>query len=300
MTVSAEILADSIHPVTRSRLTTMRIVVPRAVWDEFLTHRSFGRCAASMRAIPSKRQRANVIADPWLPPFGENKGGMQQGEDLPPIRSMVARFLWLACMRIAVLFSAALDHLGVHKQVASRVLFPWSHITAIVTGTDAAYANFYALRRHEAAEPTIHALADIMAAAHRISRPQELRIGDWHLPLVPDAERYSPAALPIETLVQRSVARAARTSYLKPDGGQATLAEDLALFTRLVHATPPHASPAEHQAYAGGPGPLAGCFGASSGWVQFRKTIAGEVATDLVRYLGNDVGAPTKKDSKCL
>ncbi len=279
MTVSAEVLADSVHPLTHSRLTTMRIVIPRVLWDEFLTHRSFSRNAASQRAIPTKRQRSDVLKDPFVPPsFGANQPGMQQGADLSRIRAFFARGLWSAALYAAVFFSWALDTLGVHKQLASRVLFPFVHITAIISGTDVAFANFYALRRHPAAEPTIRLLAEEMAKAHRASVPRRLELGEWHLPLVTDGR--GPSA------VIRSVARCARTSYNRPDTGKpSTLAEDVATCKKLLDAKPPHASPAEHQARATTPGPKSGNFGDKSGWEQYRKTLAGECATDLFREM---------------
>ncbi len=273
MTVRAEVLADSINKSTHSRLTTMRVTCPRPLWDEFLTHRLFARCAASMRAVPLKRQRATVRADPYIPAFGENKAGMQQGAPLGFMREKIARFLWLASMHVALFLCFALEKLGAHKQNASRLLFPFCHITAIVTGTDAAYVNFYDLRRHPMAEPTIHALADVMADVHRKSIPRLLSPGEWHLPLA--------AAGEVEA-IKRSVARVARISYNKPDGTPSSLAEDEAMHDRLLGAAPMHASPAEHQAQAtdalGSTG-RAGCFGPYSGWVQYRKTLRGEVST---------------------
>lgn len=213
--------------------------------------------------------------------WGENRPGMQAGAPISRGREFLGRFLWRALGHLALFVSALLDRLGVHKQIVNRVTEPWSHITAIVTGTDAAFANFYALRRHPAAEPTIHALADAMAAAHRASHPRELRGGQWHLPFVSDAE-HAGLLTDTDALVH-SVARVARVSYDKPDGKIASFEEDRALCKRLLESVPMHASPAEHQACATDYPPsargLAGCFGDSSGWIQYRKTLQGECST---------------------
>lgn len=302
MTVSAEILADSRHP-NGSRLTTMRLRYPRFVHSEVMTHRAFARNASSSRAIPSKRMRADIRKDPALPlTFGENRPGMQQGADLPRLRALLARALWLGCMHVALAVSAALDALGCHKQIVNRVVEPWSHITVILTGNDRAFANFYALRRHKDAEPTIHALADAMAAAQRASYPTLLRIGDWHIPLVGDmcgrlalneeidlgdavdlARGQVPNAFAPQ-LCKHSVARCARVSYNKPDTGKPpTYTEDLQLYERLVGSAPMHASPAEHQARASDVGGLGGCLG--DDWVQYRKLLKGEVFEDLEEAL---------------
>ncbi len=278
MTISAEVLADSIHDLTRSRLTTMKIRYPRFVHAEVMTHKMLAKNSASSRAIPSKRMRANIRKDPAMPlSWGGAQAGMQQGADLTSVKGFLARLLWLGCMHVALFVSWALDALGTHKALANRVTEPFSHIMVIITGTDRAFANFYALRRHEMAEPTIHALADEMARVHRASVPRHLYVGEWHLPLVPEGERGGL------DVVKRSVARVARTSYDKPDGTLSTLAEDIALHERLVGSQPMHASPAEHQACVGGnvdPG-LAGCLGPGTGWVQYRKTLSGECVTNL-------------------
>ena len=49
-------------------------------------------------------------------------------------------------------------------------------------------------------------------------------------------------------MLKGSVAACARVSYRQHDGTNRTLANDTALFDRLVTATPMHASPLEHQA----------------------------------------------------
>lgn len=280
--IKAEILADSIHPFTRSRLTTMRITYPRFVHAEFMTHRMFARNASSSRAIPSKRVRAMIRKLPAVPAeWGRNQAGMQAGAPLAPWRELFARFVWGAVMQVALLGSWLLDAIGCHKQIVNRVTEPWGTITVIVTGTDAAFANFYTLRRHKDADPTIRELAEAMCDVHKTSRPRELTDGAWHLPLVDDDEvKEIGAALAAKC----SAARCARTSYLNHDGSAPSVAKDIALFTRLVGSVPVHASPLEHQAMAS---PFlgvadAGCFGAGTGWLQLRKTIATEVSTALV------------------
>lgn len=49
-------------------------------------------------------------------------------------------------------------------------------------------------------------------------------------------------------LLKMSTARCARVSYLNHDSTKPTIADDLALYERLVGAAPIHASPCEHQA----------------------------------------------------
>lgn len=61
--------------------------------------------------------------------------------------------------------------------------------------------------------------------------------------------RYSgQAPLCWDELIQLSVARCARVSYLTHEGKRPPIEDDLALYDRLLGSIPLHASPAEHQA----------------------------------------------------
>jgi thymidylate synthase ThyX len=75
---------------------------------------------------------------------------------------------------------------GYHKQIVNRLLEPFQHIHVVVTATE--WANFFALRRHEDAQPEIKALADAIYAAMEASQPNILDEGEWHLPYVTAAE----------------------------------------------------------------------------------------------------------------
>lgn len=275
--IHAEVLADSINLVTGSRLTTFRLTYPRAIHPELMTHRMLARCVASSRAIPAKRMRANIRSDMFIPlDWGQNQGGMQAGKPISDRRRRIGTALWILMGHLALLASAALDRLGVHKQIVNRITEPWSHTIAIFTGTDRGWAQFYDLRRHPMAEPHIHALADVMAEVHRKSIPKKLKPGEWHIPLL-DQEDLKDT---LDAQLQHSVARVARTSYSKPDTGTPSgYREDVDLHNRLLTNRPMHASPAEHQAQCTGGGfpGLAGCFGPESGWVQYRKIKVGEM-----------------------
>lgn len=306
MTVKAEILADSIHPLTGRRLTTMRLMYPRGIHAELMTHRALARNASSSRAIPSKRQRRMIRQDPGRPAeWGRNQGGMQAGAPIARWRQLLARSGTWVAMQACLLLSAFLDLLGVHKQVVNRYTEAWAHITVIATGTDEAWANFYALRNHPMAEPTMQLLAKAMLEAHAASTPRMVQLGEWHAPLLDPMEREELLKEPslvlgtipymssfhIPIAIKRSAARCARTSYLKPDMLKATAKEDLDLYQRLVGSAPVHATPTEHQAIALDPFLSAnnrsrgGCFGASSGWAQHRKFIPGENVTNLREQL---------------
>lgn len=213
----------------------------------------------------------DVLDDPAMPVFwGKNQKGMQADEELTGNHRLAAVSAWLTARDAAVQYAKSLHRLGVHKQLVNRVLEPWSHINVVVTATE--WSNFDALRRHPAAQPEMRVLADAMHAARGASVPVPLMLGWWHTPYVnadidDEASDYAPIwehvwarhkvgdysegacdQLFERRVVECSVARCARVSYLTTEGKLPSVAEDLALYDRLVGSVPLHASPAEHQA----------------------------------------------------
>ena len=270
MSIAARIVADSISPEGH-RLTTFVLTYPRFVHAEFMTHRVFSRNAASSRAIPSKKIRASVRKDMAVPiHWGANQAGMQAQAELTGWRLKAVKLLWAAAAYPMLFASWLLEKLGLHKQIANRILEPWFNITVVVSGTE--WANFYHLRNHHMAQPEIHALAEAMLNEHNNSIPRLLGRGEWHLPFVEDSEL---AVLGLKDAQKVSIARCARVSYMNHDGRRSSLEEDRTLYNRLLGSTPKHASPSEHQATPA-PSLLVANTGNLVGWVQYRKTLPDE------------------------
>lgn len=277
--IKAEIVCDSMG-ASGIRLTTFVLTYPRFIHAEFMTHRMFSRNASSSRAIPVKKSIQMVIDNPAVPlAFTKNQKGMQGGAILTGLQEDLAKAAWLDSRDKAVEYAQKLADLEVHKQYANRILEPWSHITVVCTATD--FNNFFALRCHPAAQPEIHALADLMYALYQSSTPTMVYANSWHLPFVDkktlietrDWARKSLESV-TRSIIKRSVARCARVSYLNHDGTSSTIEQDMDLYERLLGSVPIHASPAEHQAKSvRDKNTQSGNF---RGWVQFRKTIQNE------------------------
>lgn len=266
--ITAEVVADSITHYDK-RITTMVLTYPRMVHAEFMTHRMFSRNAASSRAIPIKKMIEKVETDPAMPVYwGKNQPGMQAAEELQGQEREDARQQWLSARDAAVTFAKSLSELGVHKQIANRVLEPFMNITVIVTATE--WANFYFQRRHKAAQPEIQALANAMWDAQQASTPAVIYADEWHLPYMTEFEKRT---LKVWTLAQCASARCARVSYLNHDGSTPSIEKDLELFAKLTERTDPsdpgHWSPLEHPATPEGTKNFAS--GNFIGWKQFRK-----------------------------
>lgn len=308
MTISAQIIADSISP-EGIRLTTMQLRYPRFIHSELLTHRVFSRNSSSSRAIPVKKLIEDIRRDPAMPiHWGKNQPGMQARESNHDMNVLYSSVLydvlgddprwpeeaWNEAMVMAIQFAEAFAEAGYHKQIVNRLLEPFAHINVVVTSTQ--WSNFYALRAHPDAQPEIKALAEAMKAAQDASEPVLLRPGQWHLPYVTQDEivrfHYSDGDTgeALDTLIKVSVARCARVSYLTHDGRQTSVEEDVALHDRLLASVPRHASPAEHPCTPDRKVPISRnrsgevvvgwelpeLHGNTTGWIQYRKTIPGE------------------------
>jgi len=241
----AKIILDSVGP-NGARLTTFELQYPRFVHAELMTHRVFSRNSASSRAIPTERLLERIGTDPVLPVrWGRNQSGMQAREELTGDDLASARAVWLRARNDALDSARFLGKLGLHKQIANRVVEPWMFITVVVTATE--LSNFFALRDHADAQPE---LADVAGKAHRLwraSSPRKLESGQYHLPYVNGFDQDDLAkSLTIEEICKVSIGRCAAVSYLNQDRRDPPA--DLARADKLENSG--HMSPFEHVAQA--------------------------------------------------
>lgn len=261
--IKVEIVADSINPAGQ-RITSALWTYPRFIHSEVMTHRALSKNAASSRAIPVAKVLQAVDENPAVPEWwGSNKSGMQAGAQLEGDDLTNVEHEWLQARRGAIDTAKKLAELGLHKQIANRVLEPWFRITVLVTATD--WDNFFALRAHPAAQPEFQVLAyRMLDAMVNKSTPREVDWMDWHIPFDPDCSWDLADRLTV------SVAKAARTSYVAFDSDK-TLQEQTALFNAMRDSG--HWSPFEHQAQAQQSLIRSGNF--TNGWAQYRQSFAG-------------------------
>ena len=249
--ISAKIIADSI--ANGVRLTTMELNYPRFIHSEFMTHRMFSRNASSSRAIPVEKMLEQAQENPAIPiHWGKNQPGMQAREEIQNVKH--AEVVWGWVISDVIDGVKQLNDLGLHKQVANRLLEPFQYIKVIVTATE--WDNFFKLRLHPDAQPEIQELAKEMRIAMYNSEPQELSNGEWHLPYVTTtrkefdnsqefwSEGHDTAGLSEQEAINCSIARCARVSYLNHDDSFPDWKKDQELSKRLLEAG--HMSPLEH------------------------------------------------------
>lgn len=268
MPYEVKIILDSVSP-DGARLTTLTAKYPRFIHAEMLTHRVFSRNTSSSRAIPMAKLRQQVIDDPVIPiHWGRNQPGMQASEEIGQIERHEADRLWRVACAQAIATHRKMEALGLHKQVANRVLEPFLWTTCLISSTT--WGNFLALRRDKDAQPEMQKIANLIGDALEASKPVERTL---HLPYwTEEDEKYAQPN--IEGWAWKrvrkgiSAARCARVSYLNHEGVR-DIDRDLDFAGRLVSNR--HWSALEHPATA-----QPGQHGNFVGWKSYRKEFPGE------------------------
>lgn len=254
--INATVVAHSVRQFLgmRSEICTLVVELPLFIWAQMLTHRDFSRNGASARAIPVNTLIQQTIDNKVTPVYwGTNQPGMQANSELSKKDKATANRAWRFAAKDARRAARRLAAVGAHKQIANRVLAPFSHIRVVITSTE--WDNFYALRDHEDAQPEIEAVAKAMRKAMSESTPMPLKRGEWHLPFINTLRTkqgklhyYSEGdRVTLEQAKKISASCCAQASYRKLDF---SIRKAFSIFDSLVGSEPLHVSPFEHQAKA--------------------------------------------------
>jgi thymidylate synthase ThyX len=263
--IEARVLAHSVAPCG-SDILTFVCTYPRFIHAEVMTHRVFSRNAASSRAIPVAKMLERLLAEPAMPFYwGKNQKGMQAGQELDTDDILMASEQWLGARDHAIWRAQKLVELGVHKQIANRILEPWAHMVTIITATE--WENFFSLRADPDAQPEFQELAYHMLQAYLESEPRQLAEGQWHVPF---GDRYVDDVNDVALRLKIATARCARVSYMNFEG-DFEYAKDYKLHDDLLKSG--HMSPFEHCARAEAEPVRSGNF---VGYTQYRKLFPNE------------------------
>lgn len=258
------------------RLCTMVLRFPRVILPEVNTHRVFSRNSASSRARAVRSTIGAVMNDPYIPLWTVNQRGMS-GKFADGDTSYRATMAWLDARDNAVLselrlllgdllpVDATVDKwseyvdlyndvvyhadntpsqaLNIHKQNANRLIEPFSWHEALVTSS--MWTNFLNLRLSESAQPEIRAVAVLVDALLRNSKPEERWV---HIPFTDDVPADDADWDDMLPMLMRSASECARISY--KDRSNMENRDDTALGERLLKDR--HMSPFEHIAFDNG------------------------------------------------
>lgn len=251
--ISARVICDSVS-ANGERLTTFELVYPRIVHSEFMTHRMISRNAASSRAIPFAKMSEQLTGRPVR--FGHANPGMQdKGADHDGMvwGRASAEEAWEEAKDFATSFAKGFYDAGYHKQVLNRLTEAFQMIKVVATATE--WHNFFWLRDHEAADPTIRELARVMREAAEQAHTVVLKPGEWHLPYVNyyrdvndvlhygDFDNLLWTGYELEDAIKISCARCAAVSFRNVDYD---LEKSKQVYDRLVGDARKHASAFEH------------------------------------------------------
>lgn len=259
--IVVKILADSINEQD-NRLITYEATYPRIIHSELLTHKMLCSNSASSRAIPFAKMAEQLQGRPVR--FGQANPGMQdKGEDYKaPVKGSWGQagvdpeIAWEDYKDQAARAAKMFYEAGYHKQVYNRLTEPFQRMKTVISGTE--WENFFWLRNHGAADPTLHELARCMHEAREQSVPKLLKAGEWHLPYVLTThedneymrqefwvDHYDGHCISLEEAIKVSCSRTAAVSFRNEDY---TLEKCLEVYARLIGDERKHASAMQHAA----------------------------------------------------
>lgn len=262
--IKATVLLCSVSANTGVEMVTFEIEYPRLILAELNTHRMLSRNSASSRAIPFQKMMDQLTARPVR--FGQARPGMQDNGvdfDAPVVYNCFADgepwfaphdAAWEFAKRDAVKHAKSFYEAGYHKQVYNRLIEPFQMMKTVISGTE--WSNFFWLRNHEAADPTIAELARVMKEAYEAADVQALYPGEWHLPYLDTCVLPHEAVLSygdwvdgefikysLDDAIKVSCARCAAVSFRNVDYG---LEKSKEVYERLLGDERKHASAFEH------------------------------------------------------
>jgi hypothetical protein len=242
--ISARVVARSYNPLSASEIITWELEYPRIIHAELMTHRVFSRNAASSRAIPIIKVLEQVRDNPAMPVhWGKNQAGMQASQELEGEALRRVQAAWLVAANEAASVADEMAEIGAHKQVVNRILEPFQFMKVVLTTTEV--DNWFWLRHHEDADPTIHELAHCMAASMECADVLYLHPGQWHMPYYLNGFWDCSSDVSLEDALKISSSCCAQVSFRSLDD---SLERATRVFNRLIESEPVHASPTEHQA----------------------------------------------------
>lgn len=238
--IRVNVVLDS--TVEKTRVTTVKVRLPRFLLPELSTHDLISKSTESSRAVPVKTKIKQLETQYWIPEFRSNKRGMQAGDTLDDVMLLGAEELYNGAKHSTLDACSVLDeHFKIHKQYVNRLLEPFSYVNTVLTATE--WDNFFALRAHPDADPAFEFLAKAIYLAIKKSVPTDKTTSlvadefySCHLPFIDNndievakrlvkdfyPEHHLPVAFPGSEvqwhLFRWSAVRCARVSYKMFDG----------------------------------------------------------------------------------
>jgi len=266
--ISAKVIAHSKAKNTGKEIITFELEFPRIVLAEFNTHNALSKNSSSSRAIPVQTMIQQVLDEPAMPVrFGKKNKGMQDsGEhDQEVVHVLVKenaewegvpywgyspKDAWKLAAKEASDWAEAFDKAGYAKQICNRLIEPFQRMKVVMTATE--LANFFWLRDHPAADPTIEALAKEIKRVFKESTPIELDVGDWHVPYFGgEGVGYwlKGCGILLQDALDISASCCAQVSYRKLDDSEEKAKSVVERLNLGIDVNEPmHVSPCEHQA----------------------------------------------------
>ena len=191
--IVARVVAKSISKDNFKRVFTFEYEAPKAILAEPSTHGMLAKNAQSSRAVPIKKMIEQIRNNPVIPVhWGKNQAGMvaggeinevvkikkhtfdegEEGESMYLLRDVA----WSQSAKVVADLMEAWEEAGYHKQIVNRLGEAFVMAKGVITATE--LDNFFHLRYHKDADPSIMELAKCMWEALEQAETTILKAGD--------------------------------------------------------------------------------------------------------------------------
>lgn len=243
----------------KSRLDSIYAIFPKMVMVERNRHRCFSLSDRSSRAVPPEKLIQEIRSGVGLAmpaKFKARAKGMSGGEEFTGSQLILCQMGWIIDALHACDAAEQAMFRDEAKETVNRRLDPYIYAHTLQTGTFEGWLNFFGLRLHSGADPTIQLLAQKTFHVFKGTTPQFLKPGEWHLPFINNEDwencpdNFGSSVKEVEEVMKMlSASRCAHLSYNDLEtGAKMTTEKGLSIYKRLIESSPIHASPAEHQA----------------------------------------------------
>lgn len=242
---AARIVADSVSAVTRDRMTTLEVVLPRTVLPYLLIESNISRSFDDVLDAPVADNMKAIADSPAVPIYWP--AASIQTYPAAPLRTPkahAAREAWLRARDEAVGCAETLTDIGAHHTIANRLLEPFLVQRVLLSSTE--WRSVLAGQRRQIThDPLVLAeLTEVMESVKRLlekSQPEELNLGQWHLPYI---RSFELRTLPARQAIEVSIARCHYGHDLEAD--LFNIERDLDHYRQLAYAARPVLAPMEH------------------------------------------------------
>lgn len=281
--IKVKIILDSINE-ENSRLTTIIIKCPQSFSHEFMKHKMFIKNIGNFKQDTILTTIESVEKDmSLLKNIGKKTKKIEKiAHDL----KFKVTQMWLNRAKKVENEAKKLINLGMHKQIANKILEPYVFNTILITGTQKSYSDFFLLAEKRQKIKEMQILANEIILIYKNNKPVLLPEGSWHLPYITQGDldiiNFDDYNQCMDILCKISAVRCLKMNYFNfSSNSHFDIGLELDVYNKMIESFPVNISFTEHIAMSS----ISNKQMESSfdSWIKYRDTLSGKFRK---KYIG--------------